>query len=152
MAGVLVEARMPGLRDGDPRRRHRQVEIPNLQSEADRAGGDRKRHRGDDIGTGGCEHGGVEPGNDKPHRTRQAQRGERIVDRAVAEPPPRCAHMHRRGEAARGDGTLQQRMSAANHGDETIVQQRLLANFRPDAAEDADIEVDAPLAEGGDIL
>src|SRR5580704_17426892 len=70
MTGVFVETRMPRLRDGDLRRRHRQIEMRNSQAERGRGLRDRERYRGDDVGRRGCEHRRMKARNNKTHLPR----------------------------------------------------------------------------------
>jgi hypothetical protein len=55
-------------------------------------------------------------------------------------------------ETPRRYASLQQRMSAPHHRDETVAQQRLHPDLRANAAEHANIEIDAALAQSGHIF
>ena len=126
--------------------------MADFQAKANCGHSDPKRNRRNNVGSRRGQHRGVKTGHHKPDLARQPLRAERIVDRTTIETAPRRADVRSRSEPRRIHFSFQQRVPVADHGDKMIVQQGLHADFRPDAAKDADIEVDPPFAQRHHVL
>ena len=65
MAGILIKARVPGLRDGDFGGRDWQIDMANLQTESLCCSGDRKRDRSNDVRRRRRQHRRMETGDNE---------------------------------------------------------------------------------------
>lgn len=128
MRGVVIETRMPYLRNRQRGSQHRQREAEHSPP---RFRGLPLRNIGDQIRIACQGQCGGKTGHDRRDGSLQPQRIKHVVDGAAELPPPRHADMAERCISLRRDLLPRKRVTGPNDADEAVAEQRLYTQRGP---------------------